>query len=153
MCCSTTRLKMNILYKWSKWKAPFRSEKNGLCHKEQTTREVGGGGGGVGHFADQCAGFFKPFGVQEFFFALHEPLQVHLLCLNFVLFFTYHPPPPPLLHFSGGASLVVLRPKYPQGLTARKTNMAVKTRWITERLSSERLSSVDLWFRRQYRSS
>ena len=55
------------------------------------------GGGGVGHFADQCAGFFKPFGVQEFFFALHEPLQVHLLCLNYVLFFTYHPPPPPSL--------------------------------------------------------
>ena len=27
MCCSTTRLEMNILCKWSKWKAPFCSEK------------------------------------------------------------------------------------------------------------------------------
>ena len=32
MCCSMTRLKMNILYKWSKRKAPFHSEKMVRSH-------------------------------------------------------------------------------------------------------------------------
>ena len=48
-----------------------------------------------------------------FFFALHEPLQVHLPCLNFVLFFTYHHPPPLPPARSPGA-------KDPQGLAPRK---------------------------------
>ena len=41
--------------------------------------------------------------MQDFFFALPEPLPVHLPRLNFVLCFTYHLPPP--LHFSSSASL------------------------------------------------
>ena len=85
-------LKMNVLYKWLKWKAPFHSVKMVRAIRDAlVTRKVKPGGGII---LLMHVTLFKAILCARIFFALHEPLPVHLPCLNFVLYFTYHLPPP-----------------------------------------------------------
>ena len=116
MWCSTTRLKMNVLYKWLKWKVPFHSVKMIRAIRDAlVTRKVKPGGGS---FCWCTLLFLKPFCVQEFFLLCMNLFQC--ICLVWILccILPIISLPPALFR-----PWVVLGPKYPQGLAARKTNI------------------------------